>query len=71
MAAQDQIISTNYFKKNTPKQIEGRYRLCKEYEETIDHLISGCPTVAKNEYIIRHDKSMYISALLNMQEIRN
>jgi hypothetical protein len=25
-------------------------------EETIDHLISGCPTLAKNEYIIRHDK---------------
>jgi hypothetical protein len=36
--------------------------------KTIDHLISGCPTLAKNEYIIRHDKS---SALLNMQEIRN
>jgi hypothetical protein len=30
--------------------------LCKEYEETIDHLISGCPTLARNEYIIRHDK---------------
>jgi hypothetical protein len=29
---------------------------CKEYEETIVHLISGCPTLAKNEYILRHDK---------------
>jgi hypothetical protein len=26
------------------------------YEETIDHLISGCPTLAKNEHIIKHDK---------------
>jgi hypothetical protein len=24
--------------------------------ETIDHLISGCPILAKNEYIIRHDR---------------
>jgi hypothetical protein len=57
MAAQDQAISTNYFKKKILKQeIESRCRLCKEYEETIDHLISGCPTLVKNGYIIRHDK---------------
>jgi hypothetical protein len=56
MAAQDQAISTNYFKKKIFKHIESRCRLCKEYEETIDHLISGCPTLAKNEYKIRHDK---------------
>jgi hypothetical protein len=57
MADQDQAISTNYFKKKILKQdIESRCRLCKQYEETIDHLISGCPTLAKNEYIIRHDK---------------
>jgi uncharacterized membrane protein len=31
---------------------ESRCRLCKEYEETTDHLTSGCPTLAKNEYII-------------------
>jgi hypothetical protein len=24
--------------------------------KTIDHLTSGCPTLAKNEYIIQHDK---------------
>jgi hypothetical protein len=38
------------------QDIESRCRLSKQYEETIDHLISGCPTLAKNEYIIRHDK---------------
>jgi hypothetical protein len=38
------------------KKIGSRCRLCKEYEETIDHLISGCPTLVKNEYITRHDK---------------
>jgi hypothetical protein len=29
--------------------------ICKEYEETIDHLTSGCPILANNEYIVRHD----------------
>jgi hypothetical protein len=38
------------------QKIESKCRLRKEYEESIDHLISGCPTLAKNECIIRHDK---------------
>ena len=57
MAAQDQAISTNYFKNKILKEeIECKYRLCKQQEETIDHLTSGCPILAKNEYLMRHDK---------------
>jgi hypothetical protein len=57
MAAQDQAISRNYFKRKILKEeTESICRLCKEYEETIDHLTSGCPIPANNEYIIRHDK---------------
>jgi hypothetical protein len=57
VAAQDQVLSRNCFKKKVLKEeTESKWRLCKEYEETIDHLTSGCPTVAKNEHIIRHDK---------------
>jgi hypothetical protein len=57
VSAQDQAISTNYFKRKIPKEeIESRYRLRTEYEETIDHLTSGYPILAKNEYVIRHDR---------------
>ena len=57
MAAQDQAISTNYFKNKILKQeIESKCRLCKQHEETIDNLTSGCPILAKNEYLMRHDK---------------
>jgi hypothetical protein len=57
VAAQDQAINTNYFKRNILKEeIESRCRLCKEYKETIDHLTSGCPILEKNEYVIIHDK---------------
>ena len=38
VAAQDQAISTNYFKNKILKQeIESKCRLCKQHEETIDH----------------------------------
>jgi hypothetical protein len=50
VSAQDQAISTNYFKRKIQKEeIESRCRLCKEYEEAIDYLTSGCPNLAKNE----------------------
>jgi uncharacterized membrane protein YhiD involved in acid resistance len=55
VAAQDQAISTNYFKyKILKEEIESKFRLCKQLEETIDHLTSG--SLAKNEYLMRHDK---------------
>jgi len=57
VAAQDQAISTNYFKNKILKEdIESKCRLCKQHEETIDHLTSGCPILVKNEYLMRHDK---------------
>jgi len=43
VAAQDQAISTDYFKnKILNEEIESKCRLCKQHEETIDHLTSGC-----------------------------
>ena len=57
VAAQDQEISTNYFKNKILKQeIESKCRLCKQHEETIDHLTSGCHILAKKEYLMGHDK---------------
>jgi len=57
VAAQDQVISTNNFKNKILKEEnENECRLCKQHEETIDHLTSGCPILAKNEYLMRHDK---------------
>ena len=57
MAAQDQAIGTNYLKNKILKEeTESKCRLCKQHEETINHLTSGCPIFAKNEYLMRHDK---------------
>ena len=57
MAAQDRAISTNYFKNKILKEeIESKLWLCKQREETIDHLTSGCPILTKNEYLMRIDK---------------
>ena len=43
IAAQDQSLSAHWYPK---------CRLCGRFDETIDHLVSGCPELAKTEYII-------------------
>ena len=32
-------------------------RICNRYKETIDYIVSGCPELAKTEYIQRHNKA--------------
>jgi hypothetical protein len=57
VVAQDQTISTNYFKNKILKEeIDSKCWLWKQHEETIDHLTSGCAILAKNEYVMRHNK---------------
>jgi hypothetical protein len=42
VAAQNQAIRTNYLKNtNLKKETDSKRQLCKQEEETIDHLITG------------------------------
>ena len=56
VAAQDQAISTNYFKNKILKEEiwcnAGYVNNTKKLLTTT----SGCPILAKNEYLLRHDK---------------
>ena len=57
VAAQYQAFSTNCLEsKMSEEEIDSKRRLCNQREETIDHLTSGCPILAKNEYLVRHDR---------------
>ena len=57
IAAQDQSLRTkNYQAKIMKTQEDPKCRFCNQYNETIDHLVSACPTLAKTEYLIRHNK---------------
>ena len=57
VAAQDQALQTKYYgTKILNTETDSKCRLCQKFDETIDHIITACPTLAKEQYIKRHDR---------------
>jgi protoporphyrinogen oxidase len=57
VAAQDQALHTKYYAtKILHTEKDSKCRLCQQFDETIDHIISACPIPTKEQYIKRHDK---------------
>ena len=52
VAAQDQMLQTKYYAtKMFNKETDSKCRLCQQFDETIDHIISACAILAKEQYI--------------------
>ena len=52
LAAQDKSLATRTYQAKILKNgANRRYRLCTHSEETIDHMISGCPAIVNTEYL--------------------
>ena len=50
IAAQDQAIRTNYVKAMIKRsQDDPKCRMCKQNNETINHIVSGCPKLAQKQ----------------------
>ena len=67
-AAQDQAIRTSYVKATIDRsQEDAKCRMCKQNNETISRIVSGCPKLVQKEYKKRHDKnqSFYIPDVIN------
>ena len=59
IAAQDQSLATNNYRSKIIKDgTNPKCRLCHEYDETIEHITSGCSALAKKEHLERHDKAL-------------
>ena len=57
VAAQDQALQTKYYATKTLNtETDSKCRLCQQFDESVDHIISACPILAKEQYIKRHDR---------------
>ena len=56
MAAQSQSLRTNAVKAKIDKsQTDSLCRMCRQKDETVNHLLSECQKLAQKEYKERHD----------------
>ena len=56
IAAQDQTLPTKAYHHHIIKDgKDPQSRICNKYQETVDHVVSGCPGLGKTEYIHRHN----------------
>ena len=56
-AAQDQALNTRYYSKHIIKQgSTDRCRMFHTQAETVEHIISGCQTLAADKYLNRHNQ---------------
>jgi hypothetical protein len=57
VAAQDQATQTKYYATNfLNTEKDSKCRLCQQFDETIYHIISACPILAKEQCMKRHDR---------------
>ena len=55
MAAQNKALQTKYYAtKILNTETDSKCRLCQQFDETIEHIISACPILAKEQYTKRH-----------------
>jgi hypothetical protein len=52
VAAQDQALQTKYYAtKILNTETDSKCRLCQQFDGTIDHVISACPILPKEQFI--------------------
>jgi len=57
MAAQEGALRLNYIKHTVDHTTNsGKCRMCQQFYETVEHVVCGCPKLARSEYIVRHNR---------------
>jgi hypothetical protein len=57
MAAQEGALRLNYIKHTVDHTTNsGKCRMCQQFYETVEHVVCGCPKLARFEYVVRHNR---------------
>jgi hypothetical protein len=57
IAAQDQTLQIKYHAtKILQTETDNKCGHCKQFDETMEHIISACPISVKEQYITRYDR---------------
>ena len=60
MAMLEQMVETRAWKQARGLVENANCRLCHQYAETVEHLVTGCPKLAGSEYVSRHNRALMV-----------
>ena len=63
MTMLEQMVETRSWKRARGLAEDGRCRVCKEQNETVEHLVAGCKMLAGSEYLNRHNRALMVLAV--------
>ena len=56
VTAQDLALQTKYYAAKMNRETDIKCRICQQFDLKIDHIMSACPILAKEQYTKRHDR---------------
>ena len=63
MTISEQMVETRPWKEARGITANGRFRICNQHFETVEHLVAGCTKLANSEYLTRHNRALMILAV--------
>ena len=62
MSTIEQMVETSAQKEVRGYTENSQCRLCKEQQETVQHLLAGCKMSGSSEYLARHNRALMVKA---------
>ena len=63
MTLMEQMVETRGWKMTRGLIENEKCRLCGDFNETLEHLVAGCKTMANSEYLLRHNRALMVMAI--------
>ena len=57
MTMMEQMVETRSWKEARGLVEDGNCRICRNFSETVEHLVAGCTKLANSEYLNRHNRA--------------
>ena len=68
MPIMEQMVETRSWKAARGLIEDGRCRVCRGQDETVEQLVAGCTVLSNSEYLARHNRALMILAVTLAKE---
>ena len=68
MTVMEQMVEPRLWEEARELIENGRYRICKQHSETVEHLVAGCTKLENSKYLTRHNRAPMILVVASAKQ---